>query len=318
MTADLDDKTIAFLKGTCLFFQPWWLEAVAPGCWDVITVRRGEEVAAVLPYTFKRRLNRYLLLEMPPLTPYLGPWLRDSDAKYANRLAEQKDLMCELVEKLPQFAVFNHCFHPSVSNWLPFYWKGFSQATRYTYVLDGFGTKEERWEGLRDNIRTDIRKAQKQVAVEDSQDLARFLQLWRATFNRQGRRTPYGEEVVERIDEACRRNGTRKILLAVDAQGRAHAAVYLVWDACAVYNLMTGGDPELRHSGATSLLLWTAIESALQQRKSFDFEGSVVEPIERFFRAFGGRQTPFFQVSKVNSRIVQTYRTLWKRTHRRT
>ena len=30
----------------------------------------------------------------------------------------------------------------------------------------------------------------------------------------------------------------------------------------------------------------------------FDFEGSMLEPVEHFVRGFGGRQTPFFSVWK--------------------
>ena len=39
------------------------------------------------------------------------------------------------------------------------------------------------------------------------------------------------------------------------------------------------------------------------------------KPIERFVRAFGGHQTPFFEVTKMNSRVVRGYRSLWKLTH---
>ena len=72
----LEPNLLKFLADAPLFFQPWWLEAVSPGAWDYAVVRRGEEVAAVLPYTFKVRLNRLRLIEMPRLTPYLGPWLK--------------------------------------------------------------------------------------------------------------------------------------------------------------------------------------------------------------------------------------------------
>jgi hypothetical protein len=30
----------------------------------------------------------------------------------------------------------------------------------------------------------------------------------------------------------------------------------------------------------------------------FDFEGSMIAPINRFFRAFGGRQAPYLRVSR--------------------
>jgi hypothetical protein len=32
--------------------------------------------------------------------------------------------------------------------------------------------------------------------------------------------------------------------------------------------------------------------------RAFDFEGSILRPVERFFRDFGGRQTPYLDVSR--------------------
>ena len=68
----VDPKVAEFLATAPLFFQPWWLEAVSPGAWDYAVARRGEQIAGLLPYTFKMRLKRMRLIEMPFLTPYLG------------------------------------------------------------------------------------------------------------------------------------------------------------------------------------------------------------------------------------------------------
>src|SRR5689334_24058521 len=38
--------------------------------------------------------------------------------------------------QLSRYKLFFQAFHPSSSNWLPFYWSGFRQTTRYTYVIE--------------------------------------------------------------------------------------------------------------------------------------------------------------------------------------
>ena len=312
----LEPNLLKFLADAPLFFQPWWLEAVSPGAWDYAVVRRGEEVAAVLPYTFKVRLNRLRLIEMPRLTPYLGPWLRASNAKYANRLGEEKDLMTELIEALPPFAAFQQDFHPSITNWLPFHWKGFGQTTRYTYRIDDTRDTAQLLRETRENIRREIKKAEKQVVVSEALDIEEFLPLHRLTFSRQGKELPHSEEALRRVDAACRARGLRRILVARGTDGQAHAALYLVTDQHTVYYLLGGGDPELRTSGATSLLMWEGIRWASEQGKQFDFEGSMVEPIERFFRSFGARQIPYFGIEKCHSALVKVYRAAWRWTHR--
>lgn len=311
----LSPETEAFLKNTCIFCQPWWLQAVAPDRWDVAVTNRGQEVAAVWPYAYKIRLGRYRLIELPDLTPYLGPWLRVSTAKNSRRLAEEKDLMTELVENLPPFAVFQQWLHPSISNWLPFYWKGFSQTTRYTYCFSDTRDLDAIWREVNQNIRTDMRKAGKELKVVEEDGLERFLLLERATFARQGLSLPFSEDSLRRLDAQCVQRGARKILCAEDVQGRAHAAAYIVYDEKMVYTLLRASDPKLRNSGATSLVVWKAIEFASAQAKAFDFLGSFVEPIERFVRGFGGRQTPFFEIAKANSPLVRGYRTLRRWAH---
>ena len=41
----------------CLFAEPWWLDAVAPGDWGDILLHEGGDLRARLPFTLKRRLG---------------------------------------------------------------------------------------------------------------------------------------------------------------------------------------------------------------------------------------------------------------------
>ena len=82
-------------------------------------------------------------------------------------------------------------------------------------------------------------------------------------------------------------------------QGVPIAGVYTVYDSRTAYNLITGYDDALAHSGAGPLAMWHAILKAKEMGlRVFDFEGSVIPPIERYFRGFGGQLTPIFSVHK--------------------
>ena len=283
-----------------LFAQPWWLDAVAPGCWGEVAVEQDGRTVARMPYVLRRRFG-LRLMAMPLLTASLGPAFAPQQGKYATRLARQHGLMETLLERLPAFDYFQQSFHHSVTNWLPFYWQGFSQTTRYTYVLDDLTDLDAVWSGTRDSVRRAIRKARKRVAVRDDLGLNTFLELNRKTFARQNMSLPYSPELVARLDAACAERGCRRMLFAEDPEGRVHASVFLVWDRHAAFYLMGGADTELRGSGAFSLLLWEAIQHAAGVSASFDFEGSMLQPVERFFSSFGARQTPYSQLRKVNS-----------------
>lgn len=280
-----------------LFSSPWWLDAVAPGAWSAVQVEEGGAVVARLPYVQRQRFGLTYLV-MPPLTPALGPWLAPLEGKPSTRFRRQKELMGALVDRLPRFDAFDQSFHPSVENWLPFYWKGFQQTTYYTYRLPELGDLERVYAGFRTEVRHDIKQAAKKLVVRDDLPLADFLALNDLTYTRQGLPPRSNPTLVGRLDAACAERGQRRILCAEDADGARHAAVYVVWDQGAAYLLMSGMDPAHRGSNAMALLVWEAIRHAAGVTACFDFEGSMLEPIEQFYRGFGGVLTPYHHVHR--------------------
>tara|TARA_Y100001933_G_C18977775_1_gene555327 strand:- start:407 stop:1408 length:1002 start_codon:yes stop_codon:yes gene_type:complete len=292
-----------------IFSKGWWLDATAGRAnWDVAIVERDGKIVASIPYMFKKQFG-FIRLTQPPLTMKLGPWIRKSDAKNTKKLRREKDLMNELINQLPAYSDFRQNWNHEITNWLPFYWRGFEQTTRYTYRLPNLIDEKKIWGQLAENIRREIRKAKNRFSlkVRDDLNVQDFLELSEKTFNSKGINQPFSKDLVQRIDDTCGERNVKKILIAEDSKGQRHAGIYIVWDENSVYYLMGGGDPLLRRSGATSLCMWEAILFAASLKKSFDFEGSMLEPVERFFRGFGAFQTPYFSVSRTPSRFIKVY-----------
>lgn len=293
-----------------LFSQAWWLDAVAGEEWDVVLATKKDQILGALPFVGRKKLGLFFLTQ-PKLTQNLGPWIRPVKKSYTKQLAFEKDVLGELVEQLPSFDVYAQNWNCSLVNWLPFYWRGFEQTTRYTYRLDIQADKDQLWKGLQQNIRGDIRKAKDRVGIEVREGtLEEFMALNKMVFERQNLSVPYSDEFIGRVDRAASARQARDCLVAVDPEGKLHAGAYIVRSGNIAYYLMGGGDPELRNSGATSLVLWEAICRQPGAVEVFDFEGSMIEPIERFFRAFGAVQTPYFHVSRVNSKLYKLASTL--------
>ena len=59
-----------------------------------------------------------------------------------------------------------------------------------------------------------------------------------------------------------------------------------------------------------SLLMWEAIKYASTVTTKFDFEGSMIEPIENFFKGFGAVQQQYTNISKINSKSILLLNTL--------
>ena len=283
-----------------IFEQPWWLEAVAPGQWGAAEIEKEGKLIARLPYVRQKRFGQKIL-GMPDYTQTLGYWIEDTGAKNAKKYSRNKDLISELIDKLPKGYGADLALDHSCDYLFPFKWKGYTLQMAYSYRIENISDPETIWSGLADNIRREIKKAQKTVTVEDDHSIEDLILMQGKTFERQGRNSHNNDDLIRRIDKALSDHDARRLLCAVDNEHRIHAAAYFVFDDQCCYYLMGGGDPELRTSGASSLLMWEGIKFASTVSKSFDFEGSMIEPIERFFRAFGGTPTPYWRVTKLNS-----------------
>lgn len=243
---------------------------------------------------------------MPLLTQNAGIWIKyPVEQKYVSKMSFEKEVIKEIICKIPTVDYFSQNFHYKFNNWLPFYWSGYKQTTRYTYVLEDLSDINTIYMNLKDNIRREIKKAKKIVKISSSDSIAEFYKVNKLTFERQNLNIPYTLDLIIKIDKACEEHNCRKIFFAKDIEGNIHAAIYIVWDADSSYYLMGGGDPKFRTSGATSFLMWEAIKFSAGFTNKFDFEGSMMQPIERFFSAFGAMQKPYFNITKTNSRLLK-------------
>jgi hypothetical protein len=301
--ADYDALVAASPQGS-IFATSWWLDAVAGGRWRANTLSDGGGVVAAWP-TVVRRTRWGDVHEGAPLTPYLGPLFRPRDSELKRREEEVKRLE-QLAETLGSFAHIDAACNPAFDYWTPLRWHGFTQTTRYTWRFPRVDDLDGILSRARENIRREIRKAEKRgVTVEDG-SLEAFQAVHLRTAAHQ--EIPGAElylPALRRIDAAASDRNARRILLARDGDGRTHAGGYFVRDERWVYYLAGASDPELRTSGAPSLLLWKAIAYAAEEGLGFDFEGSIIRGVERFFRAFAGVPTPYSVVRKTPSRALR-------------
>ena len=285
-----------------IFFRDWWLDSVTDSSkWDVILVKKDNKIIAAFPY-FKAKKHGFTFILQAKLTQFSGPWIKyPENMKYNSKLSYEKKIFNEIIKKLPNFDHMNINFHYSMDNWLPFYWKGFNQTTRYTYVIDNLKNIDNVYNNFESSTKRNIKKAQKIVSITPSDNLQKFYELNSNIFKKQGIDTSYSYEYLRRMDNIQKANNSRRMTFAVDNDGNVHSAIYIVWDKNSAYYLMSGVDPKFKNSGATTLLFWEAIQFASTVVDKFDFEGSMIEPIEKFFTGFGAIQKSYFNISKTNS-----------------
>jgi hypothetical protein len=285
-----------------VFSKDWWLDAACGvDGWDVAIVERKGGIVGTLPYPLATRLG-FKIIRMPPLTQKLGPWLKYAPGASAyDRLTFEKEVMTELIERLPAYDSFSQQFDYTIQNWLPFYWKGFQQTTRYTYVIDDIRDLTKVVANFEHSKRKNVKRAEKTLHVDFDLTAGDFYRNHELTLGKQNAKISYREDLFLRLHAAARRNDAGTIICARDDAGAIHGAIFAIWDANSAFDLISTIDPDLRNSGSAALLVRELIRYLADKTTRFDFEGSMIEPVEESFRRFGAVQKPYFLVTKINS-----------------
>lgn len=284
-----------------LFSKSWWMDAVCEDDWDVILIEENKQIIASMPYYFHEK-NGTKEIRKAPLTQNNGIWMKyPRDQKYVSKLSYEEKIMNLVIDEIEKMNLqkYQQYFHYSKTNWLPFFWRGYSQTTRYTYIISDTSDLDDIYKNFETGTRRQIRNAAQNLEVKEDLAIDEFYSLNKLTYDRQNMEIPYSFELVSRIDEICSKKNARKILYCMDEHNRIHSAAYFVWDDDSVYYLMSGSDPSLRSSQALTLLLYEGIKLANSLGKKFDFEGSMKKNIEHHFRKFGALQVPYHNIYKV-------------------
>lgn len=284
-----------------LFSQYYWMDAICgEERWDVILIEENGNVLGTLVY-FLNNIDGYHEIRKAPLTQNNGIIYYYPDGiKYDRRIAFENKVASKIIEKLEELDIikYRQYFHHTFTNWLPFYWRGYNQSTRYTYIIEDTNNIEEVYANFNGNIRKHIKKAEKIVKVFNGMTADEFYELNEKTYERQGIDIPYSFDIFEELYKKLSEQDCMEILYAKDENDLIHSAALFAYDKNTVYYLMSGSNEEFRDSQSLTLLIYEGIKIAHKLGKSFDFEGSMKINIERFFRQFGAIQKPYFDISK--------------------
>ncbi|QOL52271.1 GNAT family N-acetyltransferase [Massilia litorea] len=288
-----------------VFCTSWWLDAVVgPTNWDVALAILNGRIIGAMPFVTCKRFGMKVI-QQPPLTPFLGPWIAQNGEKASTRLGNEQRVMLSLIEQLPRFDHFRQTLSRNVSNWLPFYWKGFSQTTEYTYVVHGLDDLDKVWSNFDSSRRKHCKQGAGRLRVCEDLPVDAFLALHKITLANRGIVQSFDDDCLRRLDAACAARGRRKIHIVVDEEGNHCAGTYTVWDSTCAYALMKGSHPEMHNSGAPSLCQWEAIKFSSTVAPKYDFLGNSNPSIEPYVRSFGTEQSQIFTISKTPSRLLR-------------
>ncbi len=239
------------------------------------------------------------IIRRPPFTPICGPFLA---VKSQNPVAvfEERRKALECMAGHLEGSGASICMVPlarEVQDGLPFFWRGFKVIPLYTYLLDLSSPMDQIRKNMSPDRRNDISKAIRDgLAVRQVPDMAVIRDLVLATFGRQQK--SMDRSLLDNVLFQYARPENSFAFAAFRGE-EPIATCFVIHDSRTAYYLLGGYRTENRHHGAGALAVIEAIRHSQELGlKTFDFEGSVIPPIERFFRGFGGKLTPYLTVNK--------------------
>lgn len=274
-----------------IFEESWWLDAVAPGQWKELKVEKDGELIARWPIVISGKK-----MKIPKYTQTLGIWM---NPEYVKTLADEEKVYLQLIEQLPKGINIQWALAPNNKFYLPFVWNGFNVSVGASYVLEDLSDTEAILQNMSSNMRYEIRRSQKLVSVEESNDIDMLAKMTYETYAKQGRGYIVKSEILHRLYTAAKAHDACTMLAAKDAEGRVHSMTLFVYDEKRCYFLVSASDPILNaKSTANTLLVWEGIKMAAKHSKVFDFEGSQIRGIGTFMRRFGGAFAPHYTISR--------------------
>ena len=235
----------------------------------------------------------------PPFSPHIGLFFQNKSqnkAKYQSTIKNTLTLISKFLRGLP-YQVLSVALPPYCLDVQPFIWDKFKVVPFYTYRIDLAHSMEEIRNEMLPERRNDINKAIKDnVFTKLTNNYEIVGKLVKNTFERQSKSVD--EYHLEKIlYQFANPNNSFGFVSYIN--DKPVSTCFCIYDKQTVYYLLGGYDSSNKHKGAGALAIWKSIEYAKELKRAyFDFEGSMVQQIERYFRGFGGELTPYFTLNK--------------------
>ncbi len=283
-----------------IYLHAEWLDIVCIGGmeWNIIfSYDAQNNIQGFWLYVFKQQLF-WKKITMPSFTPYMGPRLfYPENLNEYERISFENKVLKDLQEQLPIFAEIKFKWAREYTNWLAFYWNDFKQQTSYTYLIQDTSDKEMLFKQFKKSIQRQIRKASENLQIRVAETADEVINMLEMSLGASSKHL-VEKAILQKLHQFAHSKKQSCILEAVDSNEKVIGAIYLVWDQQEMLYLYGGYDDKINDSGAMPLLFWNALQKAHELQLSFNFEGSMLQGVERFFRSFGAIQTPVFTLEK--------------------
>lgn len=277
-----------------VFFQPALRSLGKPSAdaW-IILDESGQPMGGF--NTMVTALRGVSTLAQPHLHPHCALFAIDAEGKTATRIARRKKVLEALGAFLKQRKerIISLALPTSWSDVQPLIWMGFSTSIKYTYRKSLDRAHDD---GYTTELRGHIRKAlSSKIEVTTSATRDELASVLIETADAQGFRAPI--DGVTTLLDACTKGWCH--LEAVRTGEELVGFAFTVFDRDEAYYLLGALSRSNKMRGVQPVLLDRSLMVMQQSGIAvYDFEGSMIPGVERFFRSFGGEIQAYYAIGR--------------------
>lgn len=265
-------------------------------------------------YYLKTKKYGFDFIKLPPYTPHCALFFEGQSKNASSVNNFSKEIMQDVCEyfKSQKCSLFILAFPYKIKDLQHFIWNNYKVIPNYTYQIDLSKSIDVIKGNFDSKHRNVINKAIKDGVEVSCNSLNSEItyDFFKQNLLQAGANV-YEKELKNIL--CLFSDSTNSFTMSATFNGRVAGMVHCIFDKNVCYYLLGGTDKNSGAQGVNNLLVQYSIEKAKELGCSiFDFEGSMLKGVEKFFRGFGPELVPYYTVNKANV-FIEIFLKFYKR-----
>lgn len=238
------------------------------------------------------------------MTPFSGFCIRPSESKKGKKqLLHHHTILQALNCHLENtYDFINIVSAPEFVDIRPNIWNKWKSEVFFTYYLD----LQDNFDALGSRyLRNSLKKAQKfEILVRKESNVHQYYDLVRKTFEKQHLDPVVTESFFNNIVTMVRSNDLGDMWVAETPTGQVASSIIILWDTKRVHAWSAASDPELKGTGAHTLLLQEIFREMRERGYSeINLMTGNMPHLTTFYSSFHPRLVPYYGVVRMNRKL---------------
>lgn len=282
-----------------VFGSKKWL-AVYSNSLELVGIYKDENQLIGGFYFVTTKKYGFTFLKLPPYTPHCGLFFTTDSKNRSSVNNFTKEIIAEVCKYVcgKKNALTILAFPSNIVDLQPFIWNKFKVIPNYTYRIDLSYSLDHIESNFDPKNRNAIARAVKEnvIVTENTLSMDKLYEHFARSLSGSGANV-YDKELKNIFCKFSDKDNAFSIEAFID--NKLLGVVFCIYDKNTCYYLLGGVEKKSGIQGVNNLLVQKCIEKAKNLGcRVFDFEGSMLKGVEKFFRSFGPEIVPYFTVNK--------------------